>query len=187
MCSSTPSFLKFLVLNRTGSSSTSPSRLPRMLVEYHPLRPSRRALNAGARTVFIRVCPVLKSLPQTGASFLRESSSITGRSTVRSGAPLVKGTPSIKGRVDHGGRDHFVVTAQRLLEGLHELMRFGGLDVRFGGTAPGGWRRWLSRGYRWFGKIHLCLALLHIGAVDFLDVVMIEDGGARLVSTIGTA
>src|ERR1051326_3034710 len=41
MCSSRPSFDSSLVLNEPGSSSTSPSRLPRMLVEYHPLRPSR--------------------------------------------------------------------------------------------------------------------------------------------------
>ena len=54
-----------------------------------------RALNAGASTVFINVWPVLKSLPQIGASFLRDSSSITGISTVRFGAPLANGTPSI--------------------------------------------------------------------------------------------
>jgi hypothetical protein len=66
-----------------------------MLVEYHPLSPSRRALNAGASTVFIKVWPVLKSLPQMGTSRSRASSSIAGMSTVRFGAPLAKGTPSI--------------------------------------------------------------------------------------------
>src|SRR5256886_11117751 len=50
MYSSTPSFDSSLVLNDSGSSSTSPSRLPRMLVEYQPARPSIRALNAGARS-----------------------------------------------------------------------------------------------------------------------------------------
>ncbi len=54
-----------------------------------------RALKPGARMVLIKVCPVLKSLPQIGASFFRDNSSITGRSTVRFGAPLAKGTPSI--------------------------------------------------------------------------------------------
>src|SRR5207247_515011 len=49
MYSSTPSFDSSLVLNDSGSSSTSPSRLPRMLVEYHPASPSIRALNAGRR------------------------------------------------------------------------------------------------------------------------------------------
>src|SRR2546422_6165057 len=68
MCSSSPSFDSSLVLNDSGSSSTSPSRLPRMLVEYHPDRPSMRALNAGASTLFIIVCPVLKSLPPIGRS-----------------------------------------------------------------------------------------------------------------------
>jgi hypothetical protein len=53
-----------------------------------------RALKAGASTVFMKVCPVLKSLPVMGALFLRESSCITGRSTVRFGAPMANGTPS---------------------------------------------------------------------------------------------
>ena len=95
MCSSTESFDSSLVLNDPGSSSTSPSRLPRMLVENHPFSPSMRALKPGARIVLISVWPVLKSLPQMGASFLRESSCMTGRSTVRFGAPLANGTPSI--------------------------------------------------------------------------------------------
>ena len=64
-----PSFDSSLVLKDSGSSSTSPSRLPRMLVEYQPLSPSMRALKPGASTVFISVWPVLKSLPQMGASF----------------------------------------------------------------------------------------------------------------------
>ena len=62
--------------------------------EYQPLRPSMRALKAGASTVFIRVWPVLKSLPQMGAELRRESSCMAGMSTVRLGAPLAKGTPS---------------------------------------------------------------------------------------------
>jgi hypothetical protein len=50
----------------SGSSSTSPSRLPRMLVEYQPDRPSIRALSIGAITVLISVWPVLKSFPAMG-------------------------------------------------------------------------------------------------------------------------
>src|SRR5256885_12431375 len=73
MCSSRPSFDSSLVLNDSGSSSTSPSRLPRMFVEYHPERPNIRALNAGASTLFIIVWPVLKSLPPIGT---RRSSAI---------------------------------------------------------------------------------------------------------------
>src|SRR5256885_3948847 len=41
----TLSFDSSFVLNDAGSSSTSPSRLPRMFVEYHPARPSIRALS----------------------------------------------------------------------------------------------------------------------------------------------
>src|SRR2546425_1165631 len=41
--SSTPSLDSSLVLNESGSSSTSPSRLPRMLVENHPCSPNMRS------------------------------------------------------------------------------------------------------------------------------------------------
>ena len=44
----------------------APSRFPRMLIENQPVRPSMRALRPGAIIVFIRVCPVLKSLPEMG-------------------------------------------------------------------------------------------------------------------------
>src|SRR5690606_41046245 len=53
---STESLDSSLVLNDAGSSSTSPSRFPRMLVEYQPASPSMRALMPGASTVFIQVC-----------------------------------------------------------------------------------------------------------------------------------
>ena len=88
MCSSTPSLETSFDLNDSGSSSTSPSRLPRMLVEYQPSRPSRRALKPGARIVFISVWPVLKSLPVIGTLFCLASSMSAGVSTVRFGAPL---------------------------------------------------------------------------------------------------
>ena len=74
MCSSTPSLETSLLLNDSGSSSTSPSRLPKMLVEYQPSSPSSRALKPGARIVFIRVWPVLKSLPEIGVWVSRASS-----------------------------------------------------------------------------------------------------------------
>src|ERR1700758_5224947 len=95
MKSSTPSFDSSLVLNDAGSSSTSPSRLPRMLVEYHPARPSMRALIAGAITVFNHVWPVLKSLPEIGTLRSLASCCSAGVSTARLGAPLQYGTPSI--------------------------------------------------------------------------------------------
>ena len=52
--------------NEPGSSSTSPSRLPRMLVENQPFSPSMRDFSPGAISVFMNVWPLLKSLPQTG-------------------------------------------------------------------------------------------------------------------------
>ena len=64
--SSTPSLETSFDLKESGSSSTSPSRLPRMLVEYQPSTPNSRALSPGAMTVFIHVWPVLKSLPEIG-------------------------------------------------------------------------------------------------------------------------
>ena len=55
-----------------------------------------RALKPGARIVFISVWPVLKSLPVTGTSFLRASSSSAGMSRLRFGAPLANGTPCLR-------------------------------------------------------------------------------------------
>src|ERR1700746_2818348 len=95
MCSRAPSFDSSFVLNDPGSSSTSPSRLPRMLVEYQPSRPSMRALKAGARTVLIRVWPVLQFLPHTATLCSSDKLCIAGISTVRFGAPLAKGTPLV--------------------------------------------------------------------------------------------
>src|SRR5260370_21946519 len=95
MYSSAPSFDSSLVLNDPGSSSTSPSRFPRILVEYQPSSPSMRALNAGASTVFIMVWPVLKSLPQIATLCSIARCWMAGMSTVRFGAPLANGTPLV--------------------------------------------------------------------------------------------
>jgi hypothetical protein len=94
MSSSTPSFDSSFVLKFSGASSTSPSRLPRMFVEYQPDTPSWRAFTMGASTVFMRVWPVLKSLPEIGTLFFTDSSRRTGVSTARFGDPLANGTPS---------------------------------------------------------------------------------------------
>ena len=95
MYSSTPSFDSSFVLKLSGSSSTSPSRLPRMFVEYQPATPIIRALNIGASTVLISVWPVLKSFPQIGTFRSIASFRSAGMSAVRFGAPFAKGTPSI--------------------------------------------------------------------------------------------
>ena len=47
-----------------------------------------RAFKPGAITVFIRVWPVLKSLPAIGVLVASASSTIAGTSTLRFGAPL---------------------------------------------------------------------------------------------------
>ena len=64
-----------------------------MLVEYQPRIPSIRALNPGARIVFIRVWPVLKSFPVIGTPLRSASSSMHFRSVDRFGAPFANGTP----------------------------------------------------------------------------------------------
>jgi len=66
-----------------------------MFVEYQPSRPNIRALNAGASTVFIRVCPVLKSFPQIATLWSSANFWIAGISTVKFGAPLANGTPLV--------------------------------------------------------------------------------------------
>src|SRR5260370_1162284 len=94
MCSSTPSLETSLVLKDSGSSSTSPSRFPRMFVEYQPCSPSRRALNPGASRVFMKVCPVLKSFPPIGAPFAFARSMRAGTSAEGLGAPFASGVPA---------------------------------------------------------------------------------------------
>src|SRR3954466_9578157 len=96
MVCSTDSFDSSFVLNDAGSSSTSPSRLPRMFVEYQPSRPSMRALKPGARMVFMSVWPVLKSLPPMGTPFFLASSHAHATSTDRLGAPLAYGMPALR-------------------------------------------------------------------------------------------
>ena len=83
-----------LVLKFSGSSKTSPSRFPRMLVENQPSIPSIRALSIGPITVLTSVWPVLRSLPHMGTPSSLASLSRAGISTVRLGAPFTNGTPS---------------------------------------------------------------------------------------------
>src|SRR6187551_2550737 len=88
--SSTPSFDTSLVLKLSGSSSTSPSRLPRMLVENQPRMPSMRAFMPGARIVFINVWPVLKSLPLIGTHSSRDSFFFVKQKTAYEVQPLIE-------------------------------------------------------------------------------------------------
>ena len=94
-----------------------------MLVENQPETPSRRALKAGARTVFMKVWPVLKSLPQMGAAFCFESSIMAGhvdgevRRAVGEGHAFAQRGVG----VDLRGRDADVVVLEALLERLDGL------------------------------------------------------------------
>ena len=138
MCSSTDCLLTSLVLNDSGSSSTSPSRLPRMLVEYQPSMPSRRALKPGARMVFISVWPVLKSLPRDRhCVLLRE---LQHRREVDRQVRRAVGVGDAfhqrRVGVDHRRRDRRVVRLEALLERLERLVRRRLGQVDLGGAAP---------------------------------------------------
>ena len=50
----------------------------------------------GAKPLFTSVWPVLKSLPAMGTRCRSASSHMAGMSTVVFGAPMMKGTPSVR-------------------------------------------------------------------------------------------
>ena len=91
-----------------------------MLVENQPLTPSMRALKAGARTVFIKVWPVLKSLPQMGAAFFFESSTMRREVHRQIRRAVGKGHALAQRRIgiDLRRRNADVVVLQTLLKGL---------------------------------------------------------------------
>src|SRR5690349_17913566 len=95
MSSSTEPLVAILLDRDAGSSRISPSRLPRMFVEYQPSTVSARERNAGASTVFIIVWPVLPSLPATGTPRRAASSSRPGTSADALGVKLTYGQPSV--------------------------------------------------------------------------------------------
>jgi hypothetical protein len=87
--------------------------------------------------VFIRVWPVLKSLPATGTPFCAASSSRAGKSTERLGAPLAYGTPSLRPRRRRACWARRPRRPRRWrLEGLQRLVRRRLLDEHLGGAAP---------------------------------------------------
>ena len=100
--------------------------------------PSILAFNIGPMTVLTRVWPVLKSLPHTGTPWSLASFSMAGMSTVRLGAPLINGTPSIKRRVgvDHRGGDVLIVVVQAANKAFYVLMDLGLCNEFFGRGAP---------------------------------------------------
>src|SRR5258708_22314012 len=77
----------------TAPSRTRPSRLPKMLWPTQ-LRISRwRCLNIGASTVFIRVSPVLPSLPVVHVFLCSHSSRAAGNDEPSDGVKLTYGNP----------------------------------------------------------------------------------------------
>ena len=65
-----------------------------MLVENQPAKPKQRVRSIGASTVFISVCPVLKSFPAMGNCLASAISHIAGISIHVFGAPITKGASS---------------------------------------------------------------------------------------------
>ena len=96
MVSSTLDLVTSLALKAWGSSSTSPSRLPRMLVENQPSRPSMRALSAGRDDGLHHRLAALEVTAGDRHALLRASSCSAGVSTLTLGVALAKGTPSLR-------------------------------------------------------------------------------------------
>ena len=119
MWSSTPSFETSLVLNDSGSSSTSPSRLPRMLVEYQPSMPSRRAFRPGRQQRLHERLAGLEVLAGDGHAVLpRQLQQRRGVHGQVGGAVGVRDAALQRGvGVDLRGGDLRVALAQALLEG----------------------------------------------------------------------
>ncbi len=104
-----------------------------MLVENQPETPSIRALKAGARTVFIMVWPVLKSLPQMGAALLLGELD-HGREVHRQVRRAVGEGNALAQRrigINLRRRNADVVVFQALFKGLDALMHSRRLDEDF--------------------------------------------------------
>ena len=135
MLSSTDPLVSSLDASELGSSSASPSRLPRILVEYQPSTWSARPRNAGASTVLTRVWPVLPSLPAIGTPLRRASSFSAGISAETLGVKLPYGMPlGDRGvGIKHRRADLLVVGVQRHLERFRRReLRQAGIDQTLG-------------------------------------------------------
>ena len=85
-----------LVWKLAGSSSTRPSRLPRMLVENQPFKPKQRRADDGGETALHERLSGFEVLAAMGIFVFSASSHMAGMSTVVLGAPITKGAPSAK-------------------------------------------------------------------------------------------
>ena len=144
----------------------------------------------GAMTVFIHVCPVLKSFPTIGSFFCCASAIMRGNVDGEIGRPVrVRHIFHQRGvRVDHARRNRRIVRFERLFERLDRLMRGRFLHEDFGAAAPHHHHaieavvllEVADVGAKLLGKIFLVLALLDVRAVEPLHVTLIEDRGPRL-------
>ena len=90
--------------------------------------------------------------------------------------------------VDHRRRNVLVVGEQPLFERLDRLVHRPRLDEGLGRAAPDHHQPVGTAGLlevvdvlaKLLDQFHLVFALLHVGAVELLDVVLVEDGLARL-------
>ena len=145
-----------------------------------------RALKPGARMVFISVWPVLKSLPQIGTRISRASVDERRNVARQVGRAVGVGDPRCDRRVGvhHARRDVGVVLLQTLFERLDGLVDGLGFDVDFRTPAPDHhesvdlffFPEFLDVGLELFGHLPPVRALLDVGAVELLDVALVEDG-----------
>ena len=172
-------------------------------MENQPFRPSMRALKPGASSVFMKVWPVLKSLPQIGhvavAGQLEQGRDVGGqvRRAVGEGhAALQRGVG-----VDLAGRDLGIVLAAGPFRRPSSVWwTAGGLVEDLGGAAPDH-----HQARRAVGLLEVagcrpsaprpCPSWcpgLHVRAVEALHVVLVEDrlhglDGLRAVPSPGRA
>src|SRR5215470_4784539 len=178
MCFRTESLDSSLVLNEPGSSSTSPSRFPRMLVENQALRPIMRALKPGAQNCLdeslagFEIFTADRSI--VGTRQLVHHRNIHGQigSAIRERNALDQRSVC----VDHGRRNGLVVVNQCFFKRLYRLMRCAGLGECFGGAAPnsdqtggsGALFEFMDIGTDLLGQVHLVLALFDVGSSNLL-------------------
>ena len=116
---STLSFDSSLVLNDAGSSRTSPSRFPRILVEYQPASPSMRAFSRGDHGLEPGL-PRLEVLARHGNAPFWPGG--PGRGYPPSGSARRWRGRSLHDRgirVEHGGGDALIVASIARFERLH--------------------------------------------------------------------
>ncbi len=147
-----------------------------------------RVLKAGARTVLMKVWPVLKSLPQMGAFICFESSLQRGDVDGQVGCAVGERDAFLEGGpgVHHGGSDAGIVVDEALLEGFEGLVDGAALKEDLGRAAPdhdlaicsGLELRDVVANL--VGEVALVLAGLLVLGREPLDVVLVEDGGHGL-------